>query len=99
MSRYKIPRVLADYLPYIWLGLIRLHQSDVDVDWVTTSRDEEIAQPYADLFEERVLEKIQALSELHSKSKSCIMATALTLYRNGPKQDDYPSGLKRKPEK
>jgi len=95
--RLSIPEEYKTTLPFIWWALLHLRAKKTNqINWVSLPPrlSEGMAQPALSSFTEETQERINALSELHNKSRSCVVVTALETYKMGPSKPDKPKGLK-----
>lgn len=95
--RINIPPQFIETLPYIWWALMRIRgKMTNEIEWVSipSRLSEGMVQPAFETFTEETQKRINALSELHKKSRSCVVVTALQEYQNGPSKPDKPRGLK-----
>ena len=91
-SRLSIPHRLKDHLPYIAEALTCLRMAGTPVPWIQAGSDEQKVNPFFSDFTSDVRQTIDRLAELHSKSRSKIVATALTLRDQQPATGAKPHG-------
>ena len=95
-ERINVPGDYKDSLPFIWWALMRLRDRPSElIDWVRVPGRvvEGMAQPLLSSFTKETKSLLEHLCRLHSKSRSCIVATALALYQQPPNLPDRPRGL------